>query len=395
MRTGVRRFLKAMCTCSLILLPMSATAKDVRNYIYGHSLINHVSDTPETTVPYWLAQLARAAGNTYAMEGQFHGHGFMQHVPPYNQWGLPGVQRADRGSFASSGYTHAMVTALNYAQYKPPTEPYDGDNPRGISPVSDIIEAVDWFNQQQPGIAVQIYVNWPDMAGTVGSFPPSAQGFAKYNSVTVGSFNDWFEALYSGVRNARPDANVSLIPAGPVMANLFTGLLKDVPVTDLYEDDAPHGKPTLYFLASLVTYVHLYGERPPQNFAIPASVNAKVRARYPDIREAVWQMRDKRTIAALPEASEPETDFADAVNGLPVMEFAGPGYKAEIFPLASPATQLADVDFSGRPAFTTVVDRLAWQDFTRPAFDGDSTVPHALRFVAPLEVRKGGDYVFF
>lgn len=69
--------------CSLVQGP------DVRNYIFGHSLILH---SDRANVPRWLAAFADAAGYGYGMSGQY---GFAdthaQNLPPFAQWGVPGV----------------------------------------------------------------------------------------------------------------------------------------------------------------------------------------------------------------------------------------------------------------------------------------------------------------
>lgn len=88
---------------------------------------------------------------------------------------------------------------------------------------------------------------------------------------------------------ARPSANVKMIPVGPIMGKLLSETaLSAIPVDDLYEDSAPHGRPTLYFLASLIVYSAIYNEQPPADYQAPSVVNERVAANFSDIRDVIW-----------------------------------------------------------------------------------------------------------
>lgn len=392
-------------------LSLPAAAKDVRNYIFGHSLLNHASHTPETAVPYWLDKLAKAAGNTYVTDGQFHAMYFRQHVPPYFQWGWPGVQGGGEVPFDQANFTHVTLTALNYVQYKRPDEPYDGDNPRGLSPIEDLIEAIDWLEGEEPGIAIQLYVNWPDMGGVAPNFPPTDGQFRQYNADTRGAFNDWFVTLFEEVKKARPNTDFTMMPVGPVMSELFDTILKDVSPTDLYVDNAPHGTETLYFLASLVTYVHLYGEQPPANFAIPNSVSQTVRDAYPQLRQAVWTLRDKETVASANRPPEPGTSRAEAAGlveeetaavrpeevapaPLPV-EPETTGFDATYFVLPGNASTLSEIDFDQAPEAIGTFESLNWRYATGPVWEDGPAEHFAARIRGTITVTERGPYVFF
>ena len=79
-----------------------------------------------------------------------------------------------------------------------------------------------------------------------------------------------------------------MVPVGPILANLLTTTLSDVPVSALYEDGAPHGRPTLYFLAGLITYMSIYGVKAPASYVVPNAIDARVRSRYAQISAEVW-----------------------------------------------------------------------------------------------------------
>ena len=63
-------------------VPSPVTAEPVperesaRVFVFGNSLIHHLTDTDETTVPHWLAEMARHDGRDLALDGRF---GFPTH----------------------------------------------------------------------------------------------------------------------------------------------------------------------------------------------------------------------------------------------------------------------------------------------------------------------------
>ena len=270
----------------------------VRNYIFGHSLIVHsppAIPTPsdETTVPHWLFLLAQEGGHSYAVDGQY---GFLRNhaeLPPSPQWGfdlISGVWDVDGGmTFADSDFTTILLTAGNFIQYQPSTVPYDGDNPTNETPLGATLTIIDWLMVEEPGIDIYIYENWPEMAGFMNSFPPTAQEFATYNQYTLGGFHDWWVDYDAEIASARPSANVVTIPVGPIISTIIADpMLSQIPITELYEDDAPHGRPTLYFLASLITYMSIYGEQAPASYVVPNTVHVDVRDNYNAIVQLIW-----------------------------------------------------------------------------------------------------------
>lgn len=277
---------------------------DMRMFVFGHSLINHefTNDPPpsnELSVPHWQYLLAQEAGYDYAATGQY---GFLlQHInlPPIAQWGfdiVPAPWDSDAEPFADADFTTVMLTPANFVQYKPAIEPYDGENPDAHSPVSATTTIVEWVGEQEPGAQVYIYENWPDMAGFIASFPPTPGELAGYHEHTLADFHDWWLDYQDAVLVAAPDANVRMIPVGPILATLLTDSpLSAIPIEDLYEDDAPHGRPTLYFLAGLITTTATYGVPAPEGFAVPELVHPLVAEHYDEVVARVWDELDAFT----------------------------------------------------------------------------------------------------
>jgi hypothetical protein len=125
--------------------------------------------------------------------------------------------------------------------------------------------------------------------GGYGAFPGGVD-FARYNRDTrTGDFHQWFLDYHDALLSARPGSQIKMIPVGPLLSGLFTQTpLQGIPLTSLYEDDAPHGQPTLYFLASLVTYSAIYKTQPPANLNIPNTVHPLVRDNYTLVINYIW-----------------------------------------------------------------------------------------------------------
>ena len=275
---------------------LKAQYSDVGLYFFGHSLLDHrppAIETPsdETTVAHWMALLAEADGRTFGATGQY---GFLPghaNLPPFSQWGydiVAPVWESDYQEFAESDINVVMVTAANFAQWQGPDVDYYTDP--GISPVSATLDIMDWVYEQRDDYSFYIYENWPDMAPYLSTgYPPSPEDFSFYNEYLHGEFHDWWIEYHDRLLEERPDLNVRMVPAGPILAVLLGEYLEgQIPLTELYEDDAPHGRATLYFLAALVNYMAVYDVQAPANFEASDLVHPVIRDRYQDIVALIW-----------------------------------------------------------------------------------------------------------
>ena len=286
----------------LLLCAFCATASHLyaqdtlRTFIFGHSLINHelqVNPTPsqETSVPHWFHFLAEEAGRGYAVSGQY---GFIpQHasnLPPFAQWGFDHVASAwdsDNEPFSDADFDNILITPGNFIQWQGPSVPYFNDS---LSPITYTNMVFDWVTQQESGLNLYIYENWPDMAGYLNAgFPPTPQEWADYNNYLTGDFHDWFLEYHDALIQAQPDHCVRMIPSGPVISNLLMQSPFDqIAIDTLYEDDAPHGRPTIYFLAALVTYMAMYEEPAPSSYTVPAIIDPIVANNYQQAVDFIW-----------------------------------------------------------------------------------------------------------
>lgn len=269
--------------------------KEVRSFIFGHSLIHHefqVNITPsqETSVPHWMHFLAEAGGNDYATSGQY---GFLpQHanLPPIAQWGFDFVEGAwdsDNEPFSDADFSNILITPGNFIQWQPPFENYPNES---ISPISATQTIFDWCIQQEDSILFYVYENWPDMASYLNNgFPPSSSEWVNYNEYLNDDFHNWFLEYHDSLVLHFPNSCVKMIPVGSIISKLlFEEPFNQIPIDSLYEDDAPHGRPTIYFLAALTTYMTMYEELAPQSFLPPDIIHPLVINNYEFVVNFIW-----------------------------------------------------------------------------------------------------------
>ncbi|WP_121633036.1 calcium-binding protein [Tropicibacter alexandrii] len=290
----IRKLLGAVAL-ALGALPAWAERQDVKAYVFGNSLVHHLSETDDNTnVPHWLGQMARADGRTLGLDGQW---GFLRNfadgLPPTANWSFPnvrGVWGPGQSGFGSAGFDSVIVTPANFIQYQLPNVPYDGDNPTGESPLGAALRLFDWVDDAAPDARLFVYEGWAAMDGITGPFPPDAEGLGRYHAHNAGDYHLWYEDFLADLAEARPALEVTLIPVASVLAGLLAdgGVLEGLPAEALYVDDAPHGTPTQYLLAAMVTYAALYEAPPPADYQPPASLHPDVVAKFPEIAQAIW-----------------------------------------------------------------------------------------------------------
>ncbi|WP_247651160.1 calcium-binding protein [Roseovarius autotrophicus] len=286
MTTGFRQVI-AMLVLLAGLAVFAVQAKAERDaitvHVFGNSLVHHLTDSPQTAVHWWLAELARAGGKGFALSGQW---GFLRDFARdgvADRWVLDGVARAPDPVDA------IILTPTNFIQHQAPDQPYHGDNPEGATPLGATLATIKAARDRWPDAPILIYEGWPDMGGFTHRFPPSLRNLRRWHGYALSDYHDWYRDFIAILQNARPEAEITLLPISSVLSGLQTGLLEDVPVEALFSDDSPHGTATQYFLAALVTYTALYQTPAPPDFALPETLHPLVRARYRQITDEIAQ----------------------------------------------------------------------------------------------------------
>lgn len=318
------RVLRAACLAIVVPLMASAQGRDEASlYVFGNSLVHYLGEEAHSNVPHWMAEMARADGRRLALDGQWGFlRGFAESLPPRPNWSFPGVTSAwdpGRGAFGEAGIDAVLITPANFIQYQPPEAPYEGENPTGESPLGATQTLVDWVQSRAPGTPVYLYEGWADMAGVSNRFPPSTRALQRYHEVNRGDYHAWYETLLGDLREASPETDLRLIPVARLLSQLLGegGPLADVPVEALYVDSSPHGTPTLYFLAAMITYAAIYEAPPPEGYDPPDTLNRQVVAAYPQLSSLIWEEISKSDIFR--EAAAPaETRTAEVADNTPL-----------------------------------------------------------------------------
>ncbi|MBY6159621.1 calcium-binding protein [Mameliella alba] len=307
-----------------------ADQQSARVYVFGNSLVNHLSEESRlTNVPHWLNEMAKADGRSLALDGQW---GFLRNfadgLPPTANWSFSGVQGAwspGQGPFRDGRFDAVIVTPANFIQYQLPDVPYEGDNPEAESPLGAVQRLFDWVEVNSPEARLFVYEGWADMGAIAPSFPPSAAQLERYHAFNAGEYHQWYRDLLNVLSVTRPDTKVDLIPVASVLAEVFGpgGVLEGLPAEALYTDSSPHGTPTLYMLAAMVTYAWIYDAPPPESFAPPATLHPDVVSNYDRLAEVIWQ--------SVPQKGPARTEVAD-----PEPEAAKPAELPERQPIALP-----------------------------------------------------------
>lgn len=305
---------------ALMLWPLMATAREQSNtFFFGNSLTYHLEEgVAHTNTPYWLAQLAQASGRDFAMDGRWGWpRQFPQDLPPEPGWTIDGVANhwaPQETDFGAAGFDAVVLVLENFVQYQLPDVAYfpyefQGPNPEGDSPLSVTLDLFDWVHQASPDSRLFLYEGWADMKSITGRFPPWERGFERYHVQNGGAYHAWFGDLLDKIARTRPDLEVELIPVAEVFAALMRrgGLLEDVPPEELFLDNAPHGTPSAYFLAALVTYTALYEAAPPLDYRLPAEIHPEIRAKYAQIVRTITQIMPQMIRAEVAPNAAPDT----------------------------------------------------------------------------------------
>lgn len=294
---------------SLILLAplftvVNAQVNDVQLYTFAHSLIDHPSASApnnETTILYWIYDIAQTSGKTFATTGQFGQLPYyVDNLPPNSSLGYQTVPRSwddSQTTFANSNINTILSTAANFVQWVPPSDP-DPSDPQGRTTIANTETLFDWTNTQKSNMRYYIYGNWPEMTNLQNNYPPTVptqseiDNFHNTTIGTTGDFAQWWINYQDAIVASRPLLNTRLIPVGMVISKILTDtsvIPTQIPFNELYEDSDPHGRANIYFLAGMITYMALYEENIPPSYMPSNIISPLIRNNLAAIRNFAWQ----------------------------------------------------------------------------------------------------------
>lgn len=271
----------------------------VRQYTFNHSLWEHNSATNAVT-GYWIGELANAGGTTYAWNGQFgqldyHTQGYYDNLnmgpsPQLGSTNSADVYPSENTHFRNINIDNIIIMPPNFIQgTSAAVAPIDIEYAqRVIDYVSDESES----GGQQSEAIVYIYEHWQEAS----TYPLNPAQWVNYHEVTQGSYHQWFVNYQNALVATRPNIDFRMIPVGPIIADILqnTSLFASgLSFTDLYEDEAPHGEPNVYFLAGLIAYQAMYGQMVNNNYLPPINsvngVSPLIANDFVALNNFVWQ----------------------------------------------------------------------------------------------------------
>lgn len=290
---------KALCTliawCTIFQLGGQVT--EVSTYAFGHSLIDHrppAIPTPsdETTIFHWMAELAESANSSFFAGGQY---GFLTthvNLPPMAQWGyaqVPAVWDDQIESFAESRINSILITPANFIQYVSATDPHPLDYNTSLAVLTETI--FDWANAQKADLRYYIYGNWPEM-DLQEYYPPNIPAeleIDNYHSISIEQGENWWPDYQDALLSSRPQYQTRLIPVGLILSKILQlESMGDVPFEEIYEDSAPHGRASLYFMAGMITYMAMFEQKIPADYMPNNQVHIAIRSQLAELTDFVW-----------------------------------------------------------------------------------------------------------
>ena len=274
--------------------PVGGQTVDV--YAYLNSLHNHDAGAGNlnTSTANWIARLASAApngGNTYTCGWQF---GFANSwvTPPAAQ-GQEVVTSPHMSETSWTGGTQIEVVEFVPDNFNGPFFDPNATNNLGFAYETRLLELIDAWETNAPKASrvYAVYAGWPDMGRYGDPATISAGQITAYQTRALGGHQTWMELLVSRLQAARPSLAIRLHDVNRILMLVWRDtVVNRIPASTLFEDDAPHGRSSWYFLAAVVDYIELFGEKPPSGFVFDTAwnVDSTISSNYQTIVDFIW-----------------------------------------------------------------------------------------------------------
>lgn len=299
--------LKKTGLLSVLLLTVSSVFSQgdtTSTYYFAHSLINHQKTANnQANIPYWLAEMEKAAGDVCLTSGQYKpGQSGSSAVPPQQTWSFyyefenhssalkPGE------TYTKDAHDHALLTHMNWEiiyDYGPQIGERQTDE---VSQATDSISIIfNWMNSNDPAANLYLYECWPKIEtnfilegsqwnGSTGT-PPNSGQWKSYLSYALGKSNEFWTDLQDSLISRGGFSDLKLIPSSMICAKLWQsgGILDDFSVTDIFEDQGPHGLASSYFIAAMVVYAAQHQKAPTKPFNSHSQIDKRILDRFDQI----------------------------------------------------------------------------------------------------------------
>lgn len=279
-----------------IVPPAPGTGGKTRDvFAYLNSLHNHDAGAgnANTSTANWVARMAPSGGNIYTCGSMF---GFA------NGWTTPplaGGQEVVTSPYMSgtswTGGNQIEVVEIVPDNFEGPSVNPSTPNGLGFAYVPRLLQIIDAWELNAPNAdrVYAIHGGWPDMGPYGDPNTLTVTQRNNYIAYALGPYQTWLELMVAQLRIARPTLNIQLyrINESTILAMRDT-IVNTIPANTLFEDDAPHGRSTMYFLAAVANYIELFNEKPPANFVFnPAwGVSPVVTSNYQAIVDYIYSI---------------------------------------------------------------------------------------------------------
>ena len=303
-RAGV---LIGVLICLSFNIGYTQVSDTVDMYYYKNSLHNHLETgnseaTPSTNVGNWIARFTAVPSNpkTATLGSVF---GF------FPQWSVP--PRANN-FHAEITTPHLQKWTASWAQAEKidllgfVPDNFDGQsfNPSdttnmGEAYVTKLLYLIDQWDSSapNPNRRYVVYAGWPALNSYGGTNDdPSTlttAAIAKWQTYGLGDYQDWMELLVTQLQSARPNLDIRLHNINKAVLMCYQNtFVKDILPEKLFEDLAPHGRSTWYFLAAIAEYMEVFGEKPPASFQFQKdwAVDTTVTTNYQLVVDYIWSV---------------------------------------------------------------------------------------------------------
>jgi hypothetical protein len=278
--------------------------KSTSTYYFAHSLIWHQkTSSNQANIPYWLAEMEKAAGDTCLTSGKFApGQTGAAALPPTQTWSFyyanenHGSAMKPNDAYKKNVHDNVVLTYMNWEIV------YDyglnigkripATNPKATDSIARIFR---WMNTNDPGRNLYLYECWPKIetnlildginwSSSSGSAPNASQ-WAEYLALSLGHSNSFWKDLQDSLINKSKIPDVKLIPSSMICTKLWQpgGLLDDFAVTSIFEDGGPHGRASSYFLAAMIVYAAQHQKAPTKPFNSHIQIDQRILDRFSDI----------------------------------------------------------------------------------------------------------------
>ncbi len=299
------KYLIAILSVCFFESTWAQTSDTVDMYYYKNSLYNHLetgnSDANSSTnVGNWIARFTAISDNPKtATLGSVFGFFPQWSTPPkahnfHSEISTPYIEKW------TAGWSDAVeIDLLGFVPDNFDGQAFDPSDTTnmGEAYVTKLVELIDAWETNAPNANRRyvVYAGWPALNKYGGSNDdPStltSAEIAAWHNYGLGDYQTWMELLVSQLQTERPSLDIRLHNISKaVLMCLKNTVVKDIPNIDLFEDLAPHGRSTWYFLAAIAEYIEVFGEKPPANFEFKSEwvVDSVVTSNYQTIVDYIW-----------------------------------------------------------------------------------------------------------